>query len=173
MSLIAAQSRTSTIDHSEIKKLPIKPQHFLLTKQFYAPQHPCHDTLNLYSPFQIVRLRTDSKSPLFSNPNPDGKTVWVVQNALHSRHVVFLPPQPSSRNSSPTHFGRRKVNTQEHSQPSSHNSEQLHLYKNRHRLDPSIPDSCPKCQISPHDTHHLLRSLPWTCGTCQHKFQNS
>ena len=33
-------------------------------------------------------------------------------------------------------------------------SNSLQSYKAR--LDPSIPDQCPKCKISPHDTNHLF-----------------
>ena len=164
--------KMASIDHlhEETNILPIKAHNTLLSCQFYAsatdPSHTCnylhslpprprdmkHHLHSFCAPY--VDEVTDASTPL----TPD-----CVSQRLHS-HIVHTTkasykPNPTLGHAPPP------ISTQETSLPRSIRTRLsqlrsgwcnlLNSYQNR--INPSIPNTCPKCNSSPHTVSHLFQ----------------
>ena len=166
----------SPIDHlhRETKMLPVKDHGDLLTKQFllncYLPGHPGNkfsDTpanqRNLKP--NILKLRDEIQEYL---PITDKKNLRQKMTSIHTKAVNdtinnYAPSKvldctpPSVHNSEKelSRNARTKL-----SQLRSGYSRLLNSYNNR--IDENIPNICPNCGATPHDTNHLFncRSNP-------------
>jgi hypothetical protein len=159
--------------HQECKILPVRQHCEMITKQYLAachlPGHPGRKHL-VRPPAPrpkkhtlITRHKTELSTMI---PNPQEFNEIENKNVLkqiHTKDVAatissykmnrVLGTPPPEMNCEELKLGR-KARTRL-SQLRSGFSNLLNLYKNI--CDPEIENSCPKCNISPHDTQHLFQ----------------
>jgi hypothetical protein len=163
--------RMSSVDHlhQETLCLPIKAHSDMLCAQYLAscqdPDHPCHQltvnpraprcmkkTMNAFSS-EVNRARRDLD---------DDSSTKSISKKIHTnfvaRHLERLAVNPVlGRRPPPIHQEERTLPRSARTslaQLRSGYSPRLHSYQ--HRLDPRVPNSCPDCHVSPHDTPHLF-----------------
>ena len=165
--------------HRETKVLPLKEHGEMITNQFtlncFLPNHPGNRTTNVHCQPRkrkknILHQITEIQKHL---PISDKKDLKKKMNKIHTDYVQktlsTYPPSkvlnvtPPEINSEETDMSRKSRSYL--SQLRSGYSRKLKSYMNR--IDDSIPNSCPDCNTSPHDTNHLFNcsSRPTTMST--------
>jgi hypothetical protein len=156
--------------HQECEILPVAEHSSLLSAQFLAscrdPDHPCHDITQAPRPPRPMKatLKTACSAAVeraATALGPDA-TPKAIMNHLHTTTVkqcidqleenVILGGRPPPI--SPSEKSLPRPTRCILSQLRSGYSSILNSY--RHRIDESIPNSCPSCNAAPHTTPHLF-----------------
>ena len=165
--------RMASVDHihQETKVLPVKEHTEMVAKQYLAtcfnPKHPGNKQLNKPRDPRVMKttinMYKDQVADLLGNvQQPDDTIIKAAQKTIHSESVAdttsnlapnrvlgILPPEINQEILTLDRTTRSEL-----SQLRSGFSKRLNSYL--HRLDASIPDECPDCLLSPHDTAHLF-----------------
>ena len=169
--------KMSSIDHlhQETQVLPLKEHSEMLTKQFLTnfqhPEHPGNADIlqeqdqNARSKKKTLLEHRETVDALFNRadmPNDINKKIKRCKKHLHTETVKKVlssyqanrvleakPPKIHTNESSLSRKSRVKL-----AQYRSGFVPDLFSYK--HRIDNSIPDSCPSCGQSPHDVKHVF-----------------
>ena len=143
----------------------------MVAKQYLAtcfnPKHPGNKQLNKPRDPRVMKTTIntykDQVADLLGNvQQPDDTIIKAAQKTIHSESVAdttsnlapnrvlgILPPEINQEILTLDRMTRSEL-----SQLRSGFSKRLNSYL--HRLDASIPDECPDCLLSPHDTAHLF-----------------
>ena len=152
--------------HQETKVLPIKQHSQLLTDQYlantYLPAHPGYKNLDLETPPRKMKATMLDSKTRISDLFTAGRNKKQVQQSLHTECVRYClstyevnrvllaqPPEVA-----PDEADLRREVRVELSRLRSGFSRNLQNYL--HRLDETVPDRCPLCNQTPHDTAHLF-----------------
>ena len=154
--------------HHETKVLPIQPHAMLLTKQFlltnHLPGHPGQKHLDRPPPPRnmkktILHYKDDIQQclPVVDKPSHKAGLKHLHTTAVNRTIANYADNRVLKRKAPPLNTEEeslpRKVRT-ELSRLRSGFSRNLNDYRNR--LDPTIPNTCPLCNNSPHDVTHLF-----------------
>ena len=154
--------------HQEKKILPLTEHGEMLTKQFQLncnlPGHPGNKHLQKPAPPRNRRLTVRKFQPKIRNllPVRNKKELKSKANKIHTDSVRetinsypanrVLGTKPPNINNEEIKFSRNSRSKL--SQLRSGFSSILNDYK--HRIDENMPNICPKCHLTPHDTVHLF-----------------
>ena len=164
--------------HQECNMLPVKDHCILITKQYLAachlPGHPGQKQLTRpperrKKKLTLLEYKADVARHIDdSDIDMDEDKYKEILKIIHTEEVTatiqrqdpnrVLGESPPSISKTELMLNRRARSRL--SQLRSGFSYLLNSY--RHRLDDSVPDTCPLCNASPHDTNHLFTcsSLP-------------
>ena len=158
--------------HQETRILPVRKHTAMISQQFLAAcmqaDHPGHRLFDRVAPPRDMKGNIIDAYPdelrEQANPPLTAGECRKLQNVIHTRAVQeaidsygvnpVLGRKPPDTD---LNIGERNLSRIERTRLAQLRSGYCKLLKSyQHRLDDTVPDECPKCHDSPHDTIHLF-----------------
>ena len=170
-------TKMTSVDHlhQETNVLPLKQHAELLTKQYLAsfhhPNHPGNadlhrpEDLTSRNKKQTVLKYKQEVQEVFDQPNPPtaiDKKIKKCNKVLHTKAVSqainsYAPNRVLGTKPPKIHQEENQLSRKTRVKLAQHRSGFVpDLFSYKHRIDESIPDNCPNCNLTPHDVIHLF-----------------